>query len=315
MFSYLILGQPMVKELPVFNSLSARELQVIEALLGGPQSFALNGHSKELEQSILKKTGTESIEELVSLLHREMIQSKVSDKEKINSVDHFLKDPRFQRFQVFADQSVRILDNSTHEYLYVSEASENLMGWPAEEIRKGGLRFGHKKTHPWDLLQLVLISAKALRTFKHLSKTDKLNSRFSFDIRIRHKNGDYHRIQQHVYTLSLTPDGKPGLTMIVSNDITQYKTSTKIQYVLGVSRGTKFDILMNGESRPYSSPLTEREVEIVNLIAQGQTESQIGETLHISAQTVKTHKKNILNKTHSKNTAELIRMAMMEGWI
>lgn len=148
----------MIEELPVFNSLSAREIQVLEALLGG--SFALNGHSKELEQSILKKTNTATIQELVSLLHREMIQSKVSDREKINSVDHFLKDPRFQRFQVFADQSVRILDNATHQYLYVNEASENLMGWPAEDIRKGGLRFGHKKTHPWDLLQVRTLPSR-----------------------------------------------------------------------------------------------------------------------------------------------------------
>jgi DNA-binding NarL/FixJ family response regulator len=103
--------------------------------------------------------------------------------------------------------------------------------------------------------------------------------------------------------------------MIVSNDITHYKTSSKIQYVLGVTRGTRFDVLLNGESRPHSSPLTERETEIVNLIANGHTENDISEQLHISVQTVKTHKKNILSKTHSKNTAELIRMAMMEGWI
>ncbi len=201
----------MIEDLPLFNSLSPREIQVIEALLGGPQNFALNGHSQELEQSILKKTGANTLEELVSLLHREVIQSKVSDSVKINSVDHFLKDPRFQRFQVFADQAIRILDNSTHQYLYVNDASENMMGWTAEEIRSGGLRFGHKKTHPWDLLQLVFISAKVLKAFKHLSTEDKLHSRFSYDIRIRHKKGDYRRIQQHVYTLSVTADGGPGL--------------------------------------------------------------------------------------------------------
>jgi len=305
----------MLEELPTFNTLTAREIQVLEALLGGPQTFTLNGHSKELEQSILKKTGTESLEELVSLLHREVIKSKASDTVKAISVDHFLKDPRFQRFQVFADQAVRILDNSTHQYLYVNDASENMMGWTAEDIRKGGLRFGHSKTHVWDLLQVALISAKVLKTFKNLPEVDKLNSRFSYDLRIRHKKGDYHRIQQHVYTLSLTSDGKPALLMIVSNDITLYKTGTKIQYVFGVTRGTHFDILLNGETRPHSSPLTEREVEIVNLIANGQTENDIAQQLHISGQTVKTHKKNILTKTHSRNTAELVRTAMMEGWI
>ncbi len=305
----------MVEELPLFNSLTPRELQVMEALLGGPQTFALNGHSKELEQSILQKTGATSIEELISRLHTELIQAKVSDEEKESSVEHFLKDPRFQRFQIFADQAIRILDNSTRHYLYINEATTNLMGYHVDELRKGGLRFGHSKTHPWDLLQLVFISKKAMAVFKKLSHEDKINARFSFDIRIRHKDGDYRRIQQHVYTLTVTPDGKPGIAMILSNDITHYKTSTKIQYVFGVTRDNRFDILLNGESKPFSSPLSEREIQIVNLIAYGHTEGAIAEQLHISAQTVKTHKKNILNKTHSKNTAELIRMAMMEGWI
>lgn len=305
----------MIEELPLFNSLTPREIQVIEALLGGSQTFALNGHSKELEQSILKKTGTATIEELISRLHTELIQTKVSDVEKESSVDHFLKDPRFQRFQVFADQAIRILDNSTRHYLYINEATTHLMGYHTDELRQGGLSFGHRKTHPWDLLQLVLLSKKVMALYKKLSNEDKINARFSFDIRIRHKDGAYRRIQQHVYTLTLTQSGNPGVNMILSNDITQYKTSTKIQYVFGVTRDNRFDILLNGESKPFSSPLTEREIQIVNLIAYGHTEGAIAEQLHISAQTVKTHKKNILNKTHSKNTAELIRMAMMEGWI
>lgn len=305
----------MINDLPLFSLLTVREIQVIEALLGGPQSFSLNGHSKELERSILKKTGAPSIAELISMLHREIIVSKVSDAAKESSVDHFLKDPRFERFQVFADQAIRILDNSTHQYLYINEATPNLMGYSTEELRKGGLAFGHRKTHPWDLLQVVLFSVKLMKQFKKLSDIDKLNSRCSFDIRIRHKDGDYRRIQQHVYTLSLTEEKKPGLLMIVSNDITQYKKGTKIQYVFGVTRGSRFDILLNGETKPHSSPLSERELEIVNLIAHGNKEADIGEQLHISVQTVKTHRKNILSKTNSKNTAELIRMAMMEGWI
>ena len=303
----------MIEELPLFNSLTPREIQVLESLLGGQPS--LNGHSKEIEKSLLEKTKTVSLEELVSLLHREVIRSTISDAVKSESVDHFLKDPRFQRFQIFADQGIRILDNSTHHYLYVNEATTNIIGWTPDEIRKGGLLFGHRKTHPWDLLQVVLLSAKVLRQWKELSDTDKLNSRFSYDIRIRHKDGKYRRIQQHAYSLSITEDGKPGLLMMVSNDITPYKTGTKIQYVFGVTRGTRFDILINGETRPHSSPLSERETEIVNLIARGQTEADIAEALSISVQTVKTHKKNILSKTNSKNTADLIRVAMMEGWI
>jgi DNA-binding CsgD family transcriptional regulator len=197
----------------------------------------------------------------------------------------------------------------------VNDGTANIIGWTAEDVRKGGLLFGHRKTHPWDLLQVILLSAKALKVWKNLSDEDKLNSRFSYDIRIRHKDGKYRRIQQHAYTLSLSDDNKPGLLMMVSTDITAYKTGTKIQYVFGVTRGHRFDILLNGATRPYGSPLTERETEVIHHIAQGDTENTIAGTLGISVHTIKAHKKNILAKTHCKNTAEVIRMAMMEGWI
>lgn len=305
----------MIDELPLFSMLNEKEIQAMEALLGGPQKYAMNGHAKEIEESLLKKTGTKSIKELVSLLHREVIRANISDTIKKKSVDHILKDPRFERFQVFAEQGVRILDNSTHQYLYVNEATTTIIGYTPQEILKGGLTFGHRKTHPWDLLQVVLLSRKVLKLWNNLTDEDKLNARFSYDIRIKHRDGKYRRILQHAYTLSLNNEGKPGLLMMVSNDISAHKTSTKIQYVFGVHRPTHFEILWNGETSPHGNPLTERETQITYLVAQGQTETEIGKTLQISAQTVKSHKKNILNKTNCRNTADLIRVAMMEGWI
>lgn len=298
---------------PILANLSEKEIRIVETLLSAPGM--LNGHSREIEQAILQKTNTRSLDELVSQLHQEVILAEIPDESKANSVDHFLKDPRFERFQVFADTGIRILDNSTHQYLYINEATESIIGWSVEDLRKGGLLFGHRKTHPWDLLQVVLLSARALKIWAKLSDEDKLNSRLSYDLRVRHKDGKYRRIQQHAYTLSISPNGKPGLLMMISNDITAFKTGTKIQYVVGVTRGNRFDVLLQEETRPESSPLSEREAEIVNLISYGHTENAIAEKLVISIQTVKSHRKNILAKAQCKNTAELIRKAMIEGWI
>ena len=52
--------------------------------------------------------------------------------------------------------------------------------------------------------------------------------------------------------------------------------------------------------------LSLREIEILGLIMQGLTNVMIAEKLFISYETVKTHRKNILEKTGSKNTAYLI---------
>ena len=56
--------------------------------------------------------------------------------------------------------------------------------------------------------------------------------------------------------------------------------------------------------------LSRREKEILNLIAEGYTNSEIADRLFISYETVSTHRKNILSKLKVKNTAMLIRFAV-----
>lgn len=255
------------------------------------------------------------MEELVSTAHRDLTRYRVKEAVKAKAVDQFLKDPRFQRFQVFAHQGIRILDNTTHEYLYVNEATEHIIGWTAEDFKKGGLLWAHRRTHPWDLLQLVLIAKRVLRKFDGLTEEDKLNSRFSFDLRFRHKDGKYRRIQQHSYTISLADNGKPGLLMMVSADISALKTATSMNYQFGVTRGNRFQVLLEGRTKAFTNLLSERETELLHCAADGLNETAIAQRMHISVQTVKTHRKNMLAKTGCKNFADLIRKGVVEGWI
>ena len=52
--------------------------------------------------------------------------------------------------------------------------------------------------------------------------------------------------------------------------------------------------------------LSIREIEVLGLIMQGLTNNEIAEKLFICFETVKSHRKNILDKTGAKNTAALI---------
>ena len=55
--------------------------------------------------------------------------------------------------------------------------------------------------------------------------------------------------------------------------------------------------------------LTRREKEVLELIAEGMTNNEIGQKLFISASTVDTHRKNLLAKLGAKNTASLVHIA------
>ena len=61
--------------------------------------------------------------------------------------------------------------------------------------------------------------------------------------------------------------------------------------------------------------LTKREIEILILIAEANSNKKIGELLFISDQTVSVHRKNIMRKLSISNTAGLIKFAIDNGLI
>ena len=66
---------------------------------------------------------------------------------------------------------------------------------------------------------------------------------------------------------------------------------------------------------PLLSPLTPRELEIASLVAFGHTNKEIAGTLGITVKTVETHKNNLMQKLEITSRAELVRFAMMQGWM
>lgn len=68
-----------------------------------------------------------------------------------------------------------------------------------------------------------------------------------------------------------------------------------------------------GNCQPVS--LSTREVEIIKLIAEGQTTKDIAQILFLSFHTISTHRKNIFKKLSIRNSSELILYAMKKGII
>jgi DNA-binding NarL/FixJ family response regulator len=65
---------------------------------------------------------------------------------------------------------------------------------------------------------------------------------------------------------------------------------------------------------PPSAPsLGPRELEIVQLLAEGHTSPQIAQKLHISTRTVESHRRNIMKKLNVHSLAEITKYAVREG--
>lgn len=64
---------------------------------------------------------------------------------------------------------------------------------------------------------------------------------------------------------------------------------------------------------PDPDPLTERELEVLQLVAQGLTNQQMAEQLSVAEVTIRTHVSNILSKLHLANRVQATLYALREG--
>jgi DNA-binding NarL/FixJ family response regulator len=96
-----------------------------------------------------------------------------------------------------------------------------------------------------------------------------------------------------------------GLNRAVQNEVTLHPLVAR--RVLQNIRGEM------GEEQPLFTELTERELDVLKLIAKGYTNTQIAEELVISENTVKGHVSNILSKLHVADRTQVAVYAWQQG--
>jgi two-component system response regulator DegU len=73
--------------------------------------------------------------------------------------------------------------------------------------------------------------------------------------------------------------------------------------------------LLGDRMETVVAPLTQRETQILNYIADGNTNKQIARILRISEQTIKNHVSAILRKLNANDRAHAVVLAIKSGWI
>ncbi len=89
--------------------------------------------------------------------------------------------------------------------------------------------------------------------------------------------------------------------------------STEVTLALAGSKKNNESFSLTPTDAVLLAQLTERETEILRLIAEGLSNKEIGDKLFISHRTVDTHRTNLMKKLDAHNIAALIRFAIRNG--
>ncbi len=112
-------------------------------------------------------------------------------------------------------------------------------------------------------------------------------------------------------TLARASATRPGGYILKPFSGMDIKVAVEIAFNNHLARGVELSMTLDPGilERSLSDPLSEQEIRVLEQVAQGATNKEIGQRLFISENTVKTHLKNIFLKLEVRNRTEAIRKA------
>jgi len=211
-----------------------------------------------------------------------------------------------------------VLDYRIKGYYYVGRNIKNLFGFPPEAFMEGGILFCHHQMVKEDL-EVFSTAAFPSRLLLIQSVKDELEQYwFSINYRLKRMDGKTIQVLQQFTVLEADEQGLPLVIFGYCMDISDYKQDNKI--VDSVYRRDKDNGLVCLSKTLFypeseEDKLSHREREILKWIAEGCSSKCIADKLFLSTHTVNTHRRNMLEKTHSKNTADLLKFAFSRGLV
>ncbi|MEH0155737.1 LuxR C-terminal-related transcriptional regulator [Limibacter armeniacum] len=212
-----------------------------------------------------------------------------------------------------------MFDYNVKDYIYISGDVKSVFSYDKSDLTVHKI---FSKVHPEDQ---PFFAVKARMTMDFTNRNLPLNKAKDYkivtDFRVKDMSGEWRRVLQQFKVIETTADNKLSVILGSYTDIT---------FLKGVSYNdnTVSFLGLNGEPSYYNvkpdpyyvhqyvgvgSMMTGRELEILDYIAKGYTSKEIAEKLFIAEETVKKHRKNILEKSGKKNITELIADFIRKG--
>jgi DNA-binding CsgD family transcriptional regulator len=212
-----------------------------------------------------------------------------------------------------------IFDNANYKILAVSNNIEALTGYTKEEFEKANVLLYFRALEFDHILAPLILGKWCNKMFKYiktLKDVDYNELQLTFcGIKMKRKNGEKGRTLQRYLPLEISDDGQISIAISTGEDIKHLLKSDFYwaRFSCGNEPHHKFYYSSAEKKTQYQDIVSEREKEVLRLIADGYDTKEIAQKLFISTHTVENHRRNAIARTGARDTTALLQICNMCG--
>jgi|GEM_PF-2139584 len=221
-------------------------------------------------------------------------------------------------FEIASSKFDYILDEEEKQTLELSPKLSLLTGYPPEFLREHFTPYSSSIMLERDaeIYNNVFIP-QVIETFSSIPQQEHCGYSLRCNYRIKHKDNSIRTLYQRTVFTETANNGKLIASASLVEDITGMIQDGNMNGWLDKYTPESHSSLHLGtlNTNLTHKLFSNREIQILELMAEGLPIKQISDKLNISIKTVDRHKENIRNKTGAKNSTELIKIALKSGVI
>lgn len=253
-------------------------------------------------------------QELFKLEFKKIFKWLINEANVTDNTELELDQYKLWNFILAGDSYYFVFNHHSFQCDIVSREVEDIIGYKQSEFN---LPFMCERIHPDDLAYFIAFGNKIIDFYSQLKLEQLMKYKLRYDVRYRKKNGEYARL---LYQGIITKHDEVGgivKSLGIHTDISYIKKESKpVLSFLGIGNEPSYiDVDPQINFKHSKQNLTTREKEVLHLLIEGKLSKQISDILHITKQTVDTHRKNMLHKNNLNNSNELVSKAIINGWI
>lgn len=198
-------------------------------------------------------------------------------------------------------------------WVYVSDNFERVTSYPKADVLAEGRNFVPARTFHDDAVQLIQHLPLLHTRTGQLAQQGATDFHINFCYRIYRADGSLMWLHEQMIPLKCS-SGQIEICLGIVHDITALKADTVLrisgQALLGAER---IHYYSHSSNAGLLDQFTDRELETLRLLAQGNTSKEAAQIMGIEASTAVTYRKSLLRKTACSNVAELLQLAYRQA--